>query len=158
MRIFFIALFALVTASLCSAADLAIVRVWTGYRAAESFERISEYFGKKEDVVAEHVIRTQPNERSGYYFLVRLQNEDAEISGAHLELQLITPFSTETKSYTFDSAIPHGSHAFHLGLTGTDWPGKPKDEAVAWQLRILSATGTELGRTQSFLWSKPEKK
>lgn len=158
MRVFLTALLALVAASISAAADLAIVRVWPGYRAAESFERISEYFGKNEEPAAQHIIRTQPGERAGYYFLVRLKNENAEIAGARFELQIVTPFATAPKTFTFDSAIPQGSHAFHLGLTGTDWPGKPKDEAIAWQLRVLSSTGAELARTQSFLWSQPDKK
>ena len=158
MRVFLTVLFASVAASICAAADLTIVRVWPGYRAAESFERISEYFGKNEEAAAQHIIRTQPSERAGYYFLVRLKNEAAEIAGSHFELQIVTPFATLPKTFTFDSPIPHGSHAFHLGLTGADWPGKPKDEAIAWQLRVLSSTGTELSRTQSFLWSLPEKK
>jgi len=158
MRVFLTVLFAFVGASICSAADLSIVRVWPGYRTAESFERISEYFGKNEEPAAQHIVRTQPSERTGYYFLVRLKNENTEITGAHFELQIVTPFATLPKTFTFDSSIPHGSHAFQLGLTGADWPGKPKDEAIAWQLRVLSSDGTELSRTQSFLWSQPEKK
>lgn len=158
MRILLSVFFALVAASLCAAADLTIVRVWPGYRDAESFERISEYFGKDENPAALHIHRTQPAERAGYYFLVRLKNTGAEIARARFEIQLITPFSTEPKTYTFDSAIPSGSHAFQLGLTGTDWPAKPKEESIAWQVRVLSASGEELVRTQSFLWSQPEKK
>jgi hypothetical protein len=157
MRAFFTAFFFLVAASLC-AADLTIVRVWPGYHTAEEFERISEYFGHEEDVTGHHILRTKPEIRTGYYFLVRFKNDTAEISNARIELQLITPFAAEPKTYTFDSVIPKGNTAFHLGLTGTDWPGKPKDEAVAWQVRLLSATGTELAKTQSFLWAMPDKK
>jgi hypothetical protein len=148
----------LLAASLCHAANPTIVRVWPGYRTDEEFERISEYFGHDEDVKGQHILRTKPETRAGYYFLVRLKNESAEISTARLELQIITPFSTQAKTYTFDSTVPHGSTAFNLGLTGADWPGKPKDEAVAWQVRLLSETGAELAKTQSFLWTMPDKK
>jgi hypothetical protein len=158
MRALLTAFVFLVAATFCAAADLTIVRVWPGYRTAESFERIAEYFDKNEDTAAEHIIRTQPNTRAGYYFLVRLKNKTAEIPSARLELQIITPFSTDPKTYTFDRPIPKGSTAFNLGLTGADWPGKPKDEVVAWQIRLLTPTGTELAKTQSFLWTMPAKK
>jgi len=158
MRALLTVLFVLATATLSHAADLTLVRVWPGYRTTESFERISEYFGKDEEPAAQHILRTQSGERAGYYFLVRLKNKGAELANARFELQLVTPFATEPRTYTFNSAIPQGSQAFHLGLTGTDWPGKPKDESIAWKLRVLSSDGTELLQTQSYLWALPEKK
>lgn len=158
MRALVTTLFFLAATTLCTAADLSIVRVWPGYRDAESFERISEYFDKNEDTEAQHIIRTQPDTLAGYYFLVRLKNTTEAITTIRIELQVITPFSTEPKTYTFDRPIPKGSTAFNLGLTGTDWPGQPKDEVVAWQIRLLSPTGKELAKTQSFLWAQPAKK
>jgi hypothetical protein len=158
MRALFTVLFVLTATTLSQAAELTLVRVWPGYRTAESFENISEYFGKDEDPAAQHVLRTQKNERAGYYFLVRLKNKGVELTGARFELQLVTPFATEPHTYTFESNLLPGSHAFHLGLTGTDWPGRPKDESIAWKLRVLSSDGTELLQTQSFLWAQPERK
>jgi len=158
MRVFFTALLVLVVASVCAAADLKIVRVWPGYRTAESFERISEYLGKDEDARGQLILRTQPATRAGYYFLLRVNNSAAAIADAKIELQVITPFSSEPKTYNFTCTLPAKSHALNLGLTGTDWIGKPKDEVVAWQLRLLSPTGAELAKAQSHLWSLPEKK
>ncbi len=158
MRAPFTALLALLAATTCAAADLTIVRIWPGYRTDESFARISEYFGKEEDVAGQHILRTQLDARTGYYFLLRVKNSGAPITDTKIEIQLITPFAPEPQTYTFTTALPKGSHAFNLGLTGTDWPGTPKDQVVAWQLRILSASGAELAREQSFLWSLPEKK
>lgn len=158
MRAFLTVFLALAAASFCAAADLSIIRVWPGYRTAESFDRISEYLGKNEDARGQLILRTQPDIRAGYYFLLRVKNTSAAIADAKIELQVITPFSPEPKTYTFTSALPVGSHAFNLGLTGPDWPGKPKTEVVAWQLRVLSHDGTELAKAQSHLWALPEKK
>lgn len=158
MRAILTALLVFATATFSHAAELSLVRVWPGYLTAESFERLSEYFGKNEEPAAQHILRTQPGERAGYYFLVRLKNKGAALTGARFELQVVTPFATESRTYTFDSTIPQGSHAFHLGLTGSDWPGKPKDESVAWKLRVLSPDGAELLQSQSYLWALPEKK
>lgn len=159
MRAILTALFVFATATFSHAAELSLVRVWPGCLTAESFERLSEFFGKNEEPAAQHILRTQPSERAGYYFLVRLKNKGAALAKVRFELQLITPFATEPRTYTFDSDVPHGSQAFHLGLTGSDWPGSnPKDEAVAWKLRVLSPDGAELVQSQSYLWALPEKK
>jgi hypothetical protein len=157
MRTPLTALVLLVTASVCAAADLTIVRIWPGYRTAESFERISEYIGKDEDARSQFILRTQPDVRAGYYFLLRVKNTGAAIADAKIELQVITPFAPEPKTYNFTSTLPTGSQVLNLGLTGTDWPGKPKDEVVAWKLRLLAPSGIELGKAQSYLWSMPDK-
>ena len=157
MRTLLTALILLVATSVCAAADLTIVRIWPGYRTAESFERISEYVGKNEDAHNQFILRTQPDVRAGYYFLLRVKNTGTAIADAKIELQVITPFAPEPKTYNFTSTLPTGSHVLNLGLTGADWPGKPKDEVVAWKLRLLSPTGVELGKAQSYLWSMPDK-
>jgi hypothetical protein len=152
------ALLVLAMNSPASAADLEIVRVWPGYRTAESFERISEYFTGKENTSGESVHRTQADSRAGYYFLVRMENRGSEIASAHAELHVITPASAEPKTYSFPCTVQAGSNVLHLGLTGTDWPEDVKDETVAWRLRLLKADGTELADSQSFLWANPAKK
>jgi hypothetical protein len=145
-------------ATAVSAADLSLVRIRPSYRSAESFERISEYFVKEENGAEQHILRTQPAERAGYYFLVRIKNGGTALVGAKFEVKVISPDATEPTSYTFETAVPAGSTAYNLGITGSDWSGKPKEHSVAWQVRLLSATGEELLRTQSFLWSLPDKK
>jgi hypothetical protein len=157
MRAFLTALILLVAASVCAAADLTIIRIWPGYRTAESFERISEYVGKDEDARSQFILRTQPDVRAGYYFLLRVKNTGPVINDAKLELQVITPFKPDPKTYNFSSTLPIGSHVLNLGLTGADWPGKPNAEVVAWKLRLLSPSGVELAKAQSYLWSMPDK-
>ena len=157
MRVFFTTLLVLATACVCAAADITLVRIWPGYRDAESFERISQYFGQAEDVQSQLILRTQADKRAGYYFLLRVNNAGPAIPDAKIELQVITPFSPEPKTYTFACTLPAKSQAINLGLTGSDWPGKPKDEVVAWHLRLLSPAGAELAQAQSYLWSMPDK-
>ncbi len=53
---------------------LTIKRVYTGWREAASFKRISEYFNGQENTHGEAMLRTQPGERGGFYFLVRVEN------------------------------------------------------------------------------------
>jgi hypothetical protein len=148
---------ALLPVAFASAADLEIVRVFTDWRSAESFSRLSEYFGGKENSGGIIVLRTQPAERAGYYWLVRLTNKSAGRPGGRFELQVISPIAPEPKTFTFSADIPPGGSVFRLGLTGTDWPGA-KSRPVAWQLRLLASDGTTLLAKESFLWERPGKK
>ncbi len=136
-----------------SAAEVTFVRIWPAWRDAESFVRISEYFGGGENSGRQTVLRTQTEQRSGFYYLVRTSNPGAAFTGARFELKVIKPDSPATRVYTFTTTVPANGHVFNLGLTGADWPGKDT-QPVAWQLRLLAADGHELGVSQSFLWSK----
>jgi len=153
LKISLLLLFSSAIASVLSAAEVTFVRVWPAWREAASFERISEYFGGKENTGRQTVVRTQASQRSGFYFLVRTDNPGAALTAARFELKVIKPDSPEARTYTFVTAVPAGGHVFNLGLTGADWPNQDT-QPVAWQLRLLAADGREFGRGQSFLWSK----
>jgi hypothetical protein len=119
------------------AADFKIVRVWPSHRTAESFDRISEYFGGGESSARHTVLRTRAGDSAGYYFLVRLVN----------------PGAARPRTFAFAAGIPAGQAVFELGLTGADWPDA-KTEPVAWRLVLQSADGRELVSQQSFLWDR----
>jgi hypothetical protein len=133
-----------------------IVRVFTGWRDAASFERISEYFDGRESTGGIAMLRSQPGERAGYYWLVRLKNGGAALAGAKFELQVITPASPEPKAFAFPADIPAGSSVCRLGLTGADWPDA-RARPVAWYLSLLAADGRTVIARQSFLWEMPPK-
>ena len=139
------------------AAGLEIVRIFPGWRSADSFHRITEFFGGKENTGGITVLRTQSAEPAGYYWFLRLKNPATPVVGARFELQVITPIAPEPRTFAFAADIPAGSSLFQLGLTGTDWPG-PKARPAAWHLRLLAADGTTLLAKESFLWELPEKK
>ncbi len=149
------ALFLLFAALISSAfaADGRVVRLQTGYRTTASFQRLSEFLTGRENTGKETVLRSQPAARQGYYWFLRLENVGAALTGSTFELQVISPASPESKTFTFNAPVPHGTHVFNVGLTGSDWPD-PEAAPVAWQLRVRSSAG-ELISTQSFLWSKP---
>ena len=131
-----------------------IVRVFTGWQDASSFERISEFFNGRENSGGIPVLRSRPAERAGYYWLVRLKNGDAALAGANFELQVITPASPEARIFAFPASIPAGRSLIRLGLTGADWPGA-RVRPVAWQLSLLTADGRTVVARQSFLWAMP---
>lgn len=138
------------------AADVAFIRVWPQWRTAESFERISEYFGGGENTGRQTVRRTHADARAGYYFLVRL-NDASALAGAKFVLDVIRPDSPEPKTFVFPAEAHTGGSVFLLGLTGADWPGGEQAHSVAWKLTLLAWDDRMLAEQKSFLWEKPAK-
>jgi hypothetical protein len=138
------------------AADVEFVRVWPGWRDAESFERISEYISGRENTGRATVLRSRSGERGGYYFMARVKNSAAALADAKFSLQVIAPDNPVAKAFTFPATLPAGTTIFHLGLTGADW-ADPKAQPVAWKLELVRADGQVLATSKSFLWEKPAK-
>jgi hypothetical protein len=133
--------------------DVQIKRTFFGWREAASFKRISEYFTGKENTGGEIVLRTHPEQRSGYYFLVRVSNEGAP-AAARIALQVVIPGSAGPKLFTFKTVLPAKVSVFDLGLTGADWPDRHLN-AVAWRINIIDDSERTLATAKTFLWDKP---
>ncbi len=155
MRSAFAALL-LLTTSLALAGEAEFVRIWPGWRDAESFERISEFFGRGENTSGQIVLRTQPETRAGFYFLVRVKST-APLDGAKFELAVVRPDQPEPQSFSFPATLPKREAVFQLGLTGAAWPGGKNAGPVAWRLALVAADGRLLAEHKSFLWEKPAK-
>lgn len=145
-------LFALLSTAALVASDVSLVRVWSGPRTAESFERISEYFSGQENTGGQTIVRTQPGSRAGFYWLIRTKAGAA--TDARIELSVLAPDAPAARTYTLSTRLPAGSHVTMAGLTGADWP-QPETPPVAWRLRVLDSAGRELATEQSFLWVAP---
>ncbi|MBC7368295.1 MAG: hypothetical protein H7343_16030 [Undibacterium sp.] len=150
---YFVCCVVLAVPAVTRAAEAELTRVWPAWRNAESFDRISEYFSNRENTGGHTVLRSQPEARAGYYFLIRAKADHAQ-PGLKFVLQIITPDKPDPKIYTFPAALIAKETVFDLGLTGADWPDR-KTHAVAWHLSVVAADGRELASQQSFLWAKP---
>ena len=138
------------------AADVEFLRVWPGWRDAEAFDRISEYFGGRENVGRQLILRTQKEVRPGYYFLVRVKSATA-IANARFEVSVIRPDNPEPKIFRFEAAVAAKESVYQLGLTGSDWPAGAAANPVAWKLALVGSDGNVLAEQKSFLWEKPAK-
>jgi hypothetical protein len=137
-----------------SGADkVTIKRVFTGWKEGASFKRISEYFTGQEDTDDTVVLRTHPEQRSGFYFFIRVSNPGAP-TPVKIKLELITPSDTKTKTFTFSSELKTGQNLFNLGLTAGDWPHE-KAHPVAWKIDFVGSDNQVLVSRDSFLWEKP---
>ena len=136
-----------------TAPELALVRVWPGWKDAEDFTRLREYFGAAPDPGPRRVLRTTPEQRAGFYFLVRTRG--AAVPAAVFELAILRPDGPEPVTHRFPAALRAGEEVVELGLTGDAWPGGKRAQPVAWRLRVLAADGRELAAQRSFLWVDP---
>jgi hypothetical protein len=139
-----------------TATGVSIARVFTGWRDDGSFKRISEYFSGKENTGGEIVLRTQPGQRGGYYFLVRAANPGAPLA-ITANLEVITGANAKPVNYTFPTELKSGATVLNLGLTGSDWTGA-KVNPVAWKLDLVDTDGRILATQKSYLWEKPAAK
>lgn len=158
MRSFCIALACLVLASCATTPDapiesVVIKEVKPRYIPAQNFKRIGEYLTGAEDTGRRILLRSQPDQRSGYYFILVLDTNIRQLpQGTQIIGEFYTPDSLEAKTYTYTlpSKRPKTKEVF-VGLTGSDWPNS---EAVpaAWKFTIKTPTGTILDTHKSYLW------
>jgi hypothetical protein len=130
-----------------------IVEIKPRYIDTESFVRISEYLTGVEKVGGRVIIRSQPEERDGYYFTLLLDTNVRELSaGTVFTGEFYTPFSktAQTFEFTLPSKRAKTKEVF-IGLTGTDWPD-PSAVPSAWRITVTNANGMQLAQKQSFLW------
>jgi hypothetical protein len=132
---------------------ITIKRVFTGWKDGASFKRISEYFTGQENTDDTVVLRTHPEQRSGFYFFIRVSNPGAP-APVKINLELITPTDTKPKTYSFSSELKTGQNLFNLGLTAGDWPDE-KAHPVAWKIDFVGSDNQVLVSRDSYLWEKP---
>jgi hypothetical protein len=146
-------LIAVAAAAPAHAAELRFARVWLQWNDADSFQSFYEYHTGRELVGKWTVMRSQPDDRSGLYFLVRTENPGPMVGGT-IVVRVISPESIDTRVYSFPVQGPGGGRLFVVGLTGTDW-AVARVQPVAWDVELQAPDGTVLVKKTSFLWEKP---
>ncbi len=131
---------------------LTIIRVFSGWRDAASFKHISEYFTGRENTHGEEMLRSQPGQRSGYYYLLRLANPGPAVP-VKINLQIVMPASIKPLDHAFAANLRGGETVLNLGLTGADWPGV-QTNPVAWKIDVVGTGGQVLATAKSYLWDK----
>ncbi len=123
--------------------------------------RISEWFTGRENPGRRQYLRSRPDARSGYYFVISIPAAVKPLLDAAETSFRIRIYPGETLrplEYQFpfpESAQP--SRPFYIGLTGTDWP-EPNQLPIAWKIELLGPdpAQTTLASWQSHLWSDRE--
>jgi len=121
-----------------------------------SFKRISEYFDQQENLGGNIILRSQPNHRAGYYFILSLAKSAADVlANGMIELHYFREGENLHILETFElpSPIPDSKEIW-LGLTGSSDIG-PNASILAWKIVTRNANGAILGSKKSFLWELP---
>ncbi len=137
-------------------AEVEIKTVNHQFLAADSFQRLSEFFTGKENRGRRLIVRTQEGARAGQYFILTLnQNVRALPKNARLKLEIITSESTQEKEFLLPlpSSIPRTREIF-AGITGSDWP-QNEIKILAWRLTVQDDQGKFIADKESFLWKSP---
>jgi hypothetical protein len=134
-----------------------IAYVTSRYIEAEKFMRISEYFTGVESKSGRIIERTDPTQRTGYYFIVDLSWHPGVVlpKGTKVELDYVRNdiAAPQHAEFTFPAAAGTWPEIF-LGLTGAAWP-RDDLSIVAYQITLEDPDGTTLAEQESFLWGLP---
>lgn len=137
--------------------NVSINAVAQRYIEDSHFKRISEYFDNTENKSGHIIERTDPRQRTGYYFIVDLDWHPGVVmpAGTKAVLDYVRADNPAPRQavFTFSTAASTWSEIF-LGLTGEEWPSATT-ELVAYRLRIETADGQVLAEHKSFLWDMP---
>lgn len=123
------------------------------YIEGQQFKRIDEYWSGSEVTGKRLILRSDPRSRSGFYFVLILDEKVRELpKGTTILGEFYTAASPDMQSHTFTlPADRPKTNEIFVGLTGADWPVR---DAVpgAWRFTIETPNGELLGQKQSYLW------
>lgn len=159
MRIFLLILFCLSSAACSTTQESAepvvkIVEIMPRYIKTEEFKRISEYMTGKENPGRRVIIRTDPQQRDGYYFVLVLNRNVRKLPpDAYIQGEFYTSKSLDLQTYRFElpSILPSTREIF-IGLTGENQPEENIIPA-AWRFTIKNSQEEILAQEKSYLWS-----
>ncbi len=149
---------ALVAAGTPTAFGAEIVRVIPEFREEESFHRIVEYFTGREFTGRRIIVRTDEDNREGFYLTVRLRGVDRDAlrrGMARIEAAFQEEYEARTYEFSLES-VDRRRPLLLLGITGDDWPDE-EERPLAWRVSFENEQGELLDTEQSFLWSLDRK-
>ena len=120
---------------------------------SSEFSRIPEFFTGEEYVGTKIYARSDPKERSGFYFVVKVKGDSHLPEQSYWSLDWVSSSSPEVQSRKIPIKNKNifGKELF-IGLTGKDWPDQ-SIKLLAWRLRLMG-DDKSLTERHSFLWSK----
>lgn len=158
MRTVLLTLLALILAGCASTPitrerPISIKEISPRYIETEQFMRIGEYLTGKEHTGRRVIVRSDPTERDGYYFILTLSEKAKKLPrGTKIVAEFYTALSHDVQSFEFllPSRLP-GTKDIFVGLTGSDAPAEQQIPA-AWRFTFQAASGEVIAQKQSYLW------
>ena len=123
---------------------------------AKTFYRISEFFTGRENTGRRVIVRSDPEQRGGLYFIVRFSESTEDFPvGLKLAVDYYTARSGKMKHQEF--ALPYPmkrTKNIFAGITQEDTEGLRLP--IAWRVQLLREDGTVYSELKSYLWEMPE--
>lgn len=145
-------LLVLLATTVSTASALTIRDAYPRYMHEDHFKTVMEYLRGEQKEGPRHVVRTQPNERTGQYFILTLDASVKELpADTEIALEVLPTHLREPLTYRFPATdFQTSSRQLYVGVTGPDWPDR-QIQPMAWRVHLLS--GDELiAEWKSFLW------
>ena len=126
------------------------------YRTEDSFKGIVEAFSKRESKGGRCILRTDKEQRSGFYFTVKF-NHSLSLIPPHSKIRLSFITQHAPQEVISEWELPEISHSLllqnELILGITDQPHfSASTKIIAWQVELLDPKGTILATQKSFAW------
>lgn len=133
--------------------EIEIKLVQTRYFLEEDFSRIREYFKGKEFSGRRLAVRTQSDQRTGFYFVLTLSRNAAALpSETKVRIEVITEEELTARSFEFELPLKRPfTRDLFLGLTGSHWPN-PNTVPLAWNISLIGPSEEIIDQQKSFLW------
>lgn len=140
-----------VTGSALSAVNIEIVRFKN--MEDEDFAHIKEFFNGIEDQSFRAVFRTEPTQRDGFYFIIKMDKKIRDLNpNTQLQLEWIPYGELKPNVATFSLHSKASGSEIYLGLTGDDAPKGKINAPLAWRISLSEPNNKLLSVKQSFLW------
>jgi hypothetical protein len=124
----------------------------------EQFVRIQEYRTGTEYTGNRLIVRTDPKERDGFYFVLILDTKVRRLpQGTVIQGEFYSKAAPQKQRYDFPlPADRPKSKSIFLGLTGEAWPHSADKDVVpsAWRFQIIGPNGEIFGEKASYLWDQ----
>jgi hypothetical protein len=141
---------------LCNADNIEIENVKLRIIDAKAFSRISEYFTGRENQGRRIILRTDPEQRGGLYFIIRFSDSMKNLPrGLNLSLDYYAAGSGKLNHCGYEMPYPlKPTNKVFAGITSSDTIklGIP----IAWRIQLLTQDGSIYSELKSYLWEMPD--
>ena len=126
------------------------------YRTEDSFKGIVEAFSKRESKGGRCILRTNEEQRSGFYFTVKF-NHALSLIQPHSKIRVSFITQHAPQEITYEWEMPEVSHSLLfqneliLGITDHS-QFSSSTKVIAWKIELLDPEGKVLATQKSFAW------
>lgn len=135
--------------------SVAITAIYPRYMETAQFKRVNEYRSGLEYEGKRVILRTNPDVRDGFYFVLQLDTKAHLLpQGTKLTAEFYLPNSADPQEFTFELPVKRAkTKEIFVGLTGEAWPYAAGEATpAAWKFTLLDPNGNSLGSKRSYLW------